>query len=74
MCSAVIRRTASGWRQLDRRVVDHVDGHPERRTPCPLAHTGLEHPELALVDRELGVAHVPVVAPRVGAKMSISSA
>ena len=50
-----------GVGQVDHLVVDHVDGHPERRTPRPLAHTGLEHPELSLVDGELRVAHVPVV-------------
>ncbi len=30
-------------------------------SPGALAHPGLQHPELALLDRELGVAHVPVV-------------
>ena len=44
------------------RLVDHVDGHAQRGTARALAHPGLEHPELALLDGELGVAHVAVVA------------
>jgi hypothetical protein len=31
-----------------------------------LAHPGLQHPELALLDGELGVAHVAVVALEAG--------
>ena len=43
------------------RALGHVDGHLQRRSAGALADTGLEHPELALLDRELGVAHVGVV-------------
>ena len=39
----------------------HVDGHLEGRRAGALADPGLEHPELALLDGELGVAHVAVV-------------
>ena len=40
----------------------HVDSHPQRGAAGALADAGLEHPQLALLDRELGVAHVAVVA------------
>ena len=43
------------------RALGHVDRHLQRGRPGALADTGLQHPELALVDRELGVAHVGVV-------------
>ncbi len=39
----------------------HVDGHLQCRGTGALAHPGLQHPELALFDGELGVAHVGVV-------------
>ena len=39
----------------------HVHRHLERGGAGALAHPGLEHPELALLDGELGVAHVAVV-------------
>ena len=39
----------------------HVDGHAQRGGAGALADAGLQHPELALLDRELGVAHVAVV-------------
>ncbi len=39
----------------------HVDGHLQRRGARALADAGLQHPELALLDGELGVAHVGVV-------------
>ena len=39
----------------------HVDRHLQRGGAGALADAGLQHPELALVDRELGVAHVAVV-------------
>ena len=61
MCSPVTRAIASACVSADRRVVDHLDGHAQRRAPGALADPGLEHPELALLDRELGVAHVAVV-------------
>ncbi len=47
--------------QLDGLLPDHVDGHLEGGPPGALAHPGLQHPQLALLDGELGVAHVPVV-------------
>ncbi len=43
------------------RVLGHLDRHPQRGPARSLAHPGLQHPELALLDRELGVAHVAVV-------------
>ena len=39
----------------------HVDGHRERGPAGALADPSLEHPQLALLDREFGVAHVGVV-------------
>ena len=48
-------------RELDRLLAHHVDRHLERCPPRALAHPGLEHPQLALLDGELGIAHVPVV-------------
>ena len=39
----------------------HLDGHRQRGRAGALANTSLEHPQLALLDRELGVAHVGVV-------------
>ena len=47
--------------QLNGLLVYHVDRHPQGGPPGPLAHPRLEHPQLALVDGELGVAHVTVV-------------
>ena len=44
----------------------HVDGHPQGGRPGALADTGLEHPQLALLDGELGVAHVLVVPLEAG--------
>ena len=44
----------------------HVDGHAKRRGAGALAHAGLQHPQLALLDRELGVAHVGVVRLEAG--------
>ncbi len=41
--------------------VTMLDGHAQGGGAGALADPGLEHPELALVDGELGVAHVPVV-------------
>ena len=40
----------------------HVDGHLQCGGAGALADAGLEHPQLALFDGELGVAHVLVVA------------
>ena len=47
--------------ELDGPLGHHVDGHAQGGLAGALAHPGLQHPELALVDGELGVAHVPVV-------------
>ena len=44
----------------------HVDRHLQGGGAGALAHPGLEHPELALLDGELGVAHVAVVALEAG--------
>ncbi len=50
-----------GVGEADGRVVGHRDGEAQGGRAGALAHPGLEHPELALLDGELGVAHVPVV-------------
>ncbi len=50
-----------GLRELDVAVLGHVDRHAEGGGTSALADAGLQHPELALLDRELGVAHVAVV-------------
>ena len=52
--------------ELDDRVGDHVDCHAERGPAGALADPGLQHPELALLDRELRVAHVAVVLLEAG--------
>ena len=44
----------------------HVHRHLQGGGTGALAHPGLEHPELALLDGELGVAHVGVVALEAG--------
>ena len=44
----------------------HVHRHLQGGRAGALAHPGLQHPELALVDGELGVAHVAVVAFEAG--------
>ena len=48
------------------RALRHVDGHLQGGGAGALADTGLQHPQLALLDGELGVAHVPVVALEAG--------
>ncbi len=50
-----------GPAQLDLGIGGHVDRHPQGGLAGALAHPGLEHPQLALLDGELGVAHVAVV-------------
>ncbi len=52
-------RAAAGARR-------HVDGHLQSGRARALADARLEHPELALLDGELGVAHVLVVALEAG--------
>ncbi len=49
-------------RQRERRVLGHLEGHPQGGLWGALAHPDLEHPEPALLDRELDVAAVAVVA------------
>ena len=39
----------------------HVHGHTQRGRPCALADACLQHPQLALFNSELGVAHIFVV-------------
>ena len=39
----------------------HVDSHTQSSSTGALANTGLQHPQLALFNGELGVAHVFVV-------------
>ena len=46
----------------DQPLVRHVDRDPQRGLGGALAVAGLQHPELAALDRELHVLHVAVVA------------
>jgi hypothetical protein len=46
---------------VDQPFAGHVDGHLERRLGGALAAAGLQHPQLALLHRELDVLHVAVV-------------
>ena len=55
------RRTASSCVSFQPVGPGHLDGHPQRGRAGALADPGLEHPELALLDGELRVAHVAVV-------------
>src|SRR5256885_15671156 len=48
-------------RQLDAALLGHVHRHAQRRRARALSDAGLQHPELALLDGELGVAHIAVV-------------
>ena len=50
-----------GVGQFDGPLRGHLDCHAQRSAPRALADTGLEHPELSLLDGELGIAHVAVV-------------
>ena len=45
----------------DQTLLDHLDGDAQGGGGSSLAHAGLEHPELALLDGELNVAHVAIV-------------
>ena len=69
------RRAVGGWArsgsdpldrlgpgQRERRVLGHVDRDPEGGLRAALADPDLEHPEAAVLDRELDVAQVGVVA------------
>ncbi len=55
-----------GVGQADGPLGHHVDGHAQGGPAGALAHPGLEHPQLALLDGELGVAHVAVVVLELG--------
>ena len=56
-----MRVTASALEMPRSLGAHHVDRHLQGGRAGALAHPGLEHPELALLDGELGVAHVRVV-------------
>ena len=58
-CSGSTRRTASSL--VMRPLLLHLDGDVQRGGGGALAHAGLQHPELALLDGELDVAHVAEV-------------
>ena len=55
------RASAPRLGDLPALLLGHVDGHAQRGGAGALADAGLEHPELALLDGELRVAHVAVV-------------
>jgi transposase len=48
----------------DEALVDQLHGDAEGRLGGALADAGLQHPQLAALDRELDVAQVAVVASR----------
>ena len=52
---------AHGLLTGDEPLLDHLDGNTQSGGCGTLANAGLEHPELALLDGELDVAHVAVV-------------
>ena len=52
---------AHGLLTSDEAFLDHLDSDAQSGGCGTLAHAGLEHPELALLDGELDVAHVAVV-------------
>ena len=45
----------------DQTLLDHLDGNAQGGGGGALAHAGLEHPELALLDGELDIAHITIV-------------
>ena len=45
----------------DQAFLDHFDGDAQGGGGGTLAHAGLEHPELALLDGELDIAHIAVM-------------
>ena len=59
--SGATRADRLGARQRERRVLGHVDRDPQRRLRAALADPHLEHPQPAVLDRELDVAQVGVV-------------
>ncbi len=58
-----LRRLDAQHRLLlaDQPFLHHVDGNLHRRPGGPLAVAGLQHVELALLDGELDILHVPVM-------------
>ena len=52
---------AHGLLAGDQALLDHLDGDTQGGGGGTLAHAGLEHPELALLDGELDIAHVAVM-------------
>ena len=57
----VARHAGDGFVGGDEPLVHELGGHAEGRRGSALAHAGLEHPQLALLDGELDVAQVAVV-------------
>ena len=53
--------TAHGLFAGDQAFLDHFDGDAQGGGGGTLAHAGLEHPELALLDGELDIAHIAVM-------------
>ena len=53
--------TAHGLFACDQAFLDHFDGDAQGGGGGALAHAGLEHPELALLDGELDIAHIAVM-------------
>lgn len=52
---------AHGLLTGDQALLDHLDGDAQRGSSGTLAYAGLEHPELALLDGELDIAHIAIV-------------
>ena len=52
---------AHGLLAGDQALLDHFDGDVQGGSGGALAHAGLEHPELALLDGELDIAHIAVM-------------
>ncbi len=53
--------TATGLLAGDQALLDHFDGDTQGGGGGALAHARLEHPELALLDGELDIAHIAVM-------------
>ena len=53
--------TGHGLLAGDQALLDHFDGDTQGGGGGALAHAGLEHPELALLDGELDIAHIAVM-------------
>ena len=52
---------AHGLLAGDEALLDHLDSDAQGGGGGALAHAGLEHPELALLDGELDIAHIAIV-------------